>query len=641
MKIERLFEPKKINVVEIKNRLVVPPMVTNLGNSDNTVSDQLIGYHSARARGGFGLIIVEDFAVHPLGKGFSRVLGLWSDDFIKGCSSLVAAVHRAGSKIFAQIYHAGSQTRPEVIGSQPLAPSALLHVWYGVLPRELTRDEIYEVIESFGQAALRARDAGFDGVEVHGSHGYLVAQFMSPFTNKRMDEFGGDLQGRLKFPIEIIQNIRRNLGRDYPVILRLAGDERVRGGRELEETRVIAPILEAASYDALHVTTATTANMPYIVPCNYAPIAVNVDYAEVVKNNVGIPVVTTGRIYDPFVAETILREGRADFIGMGRASIADPELPNKVADNRLEDIRPCIGCLQGCLGSLHVGRPITCLGNPEVGLEGEMEIQKVHERKRVLVVGGGPGGLEAARVAALAGHEVVLYEKSDRLGGQLNIAAVPPQKHEICRLVKYMVAQVKKAGVNVCLQKEVIAEMVAGFDVTVVATGGQPNIPKMPGLQSSHVIDAWQLLRGEKTTGEKVAVIGGGLTGCEAAHFLSSQRKSVTIIEMLDKIAWDTTDRITFFLFPILEEEKVQIRTSTKVIEILPDGIKVQREKNIKEWRGYDSVVLATGTCSVDDLLERIKSRFREIRIIVIGDAKEPRNAMDAIAEGAWAGRSI
>jgi 2,4-dienoyl-CoA reductase-like NADH-dependent reductase (Old Yellow Enzyme family)/thioredoxin reductase len=641
MKIEKLFEPKKINSVEIKNRFVVPPMVTNFGNLDNTVSDKLIGYLSARARGGFGLIITEDFAVHPLGKGFSRVPALWSDDFIKGCKSLVDAVHGAGSKIFAQIYHAGAQTGPDVIGEQPLAPSALLHVWYGTLPRELKKDEIYEIIDNFGQAALRARNAGFDGVEVHGSHGYLVAQFLSPFTNKRTDEFGGNLLGRLRFPVRMIESIRVEVGRDFPVTLRIAGDERVLGGRELEETRVMAPILEEAGYDALHVTTATTANMPYIVPCNYAPIALNVGYAETVKRNVTVPVITTGRIYDPFVAEQILREERADFIGMGRASIADPDLPNKVAAGDFEGIRPCIGALAGCVAYLHMDRGITCLANPGVGLEEEMKIRKVSEKKRVLVVGGGPAGLEASRVAALAGHTVVLYERNDRLGGQLNIASVPPQKHEIARLVKYMVTQVKRANVDVHLGREISADMVNGFDAVIVATGGRPNIPKIPGIQSSHVMDAWELLRGIKTTGERVAVIGGGLMGCETAHFLASQRKKVTIIEMFDKIAWDAFDRITFFLLPILEEQKIEVRTSAKVIAILPDGVEVQVKESSEKWGGYDSIVIAMGTRSMDELLEKIKQRMPKVQVMVIGDAKEPRTALEAISEGAQAGRSL
>jgi len=341
------------------------------------------------------------------------------------------------------------------------------------------------------------------------------------------------------------------------------------------------------------------------------------------------------------VAETILREGRADFIGMGRASIADPELPNKVAVNRLEDIRPCVGCLQGCIGSLHKGEAIRCLSNPEVGLERDMQIKKAPLKRRIAVVGGGPSGLEASRVAALAGHEVLLYEMGDRLGGQLNLAAVPPQKHEFARLVKYMVTQVKKAGVQVHLNETFNPSMAEGFDAVIVATGGRPHIPDIPGAENSDVLDAWTLLSGKKTSGEKVAVIGGGRMGCETALFLASQRKRVTLIEKLDRIAWDVSDRITFFLLPLLEAEKVTIRLSAEVVEILSDGVKVLLNGSVNEWLGYDSVVLATGTLAVDSLSAEIGHDFPGIAVEVIGDASAPRSALEAIAEGTWAGRSI
>ncbi|HHW44315.1 MAG TPA: FAD-dependent oxidoreductase, partial [Desulfotomaculum sp.] len=474
MKTNRLFQPIKINNVELKNRLVMPAMVTCFGNRDNTVSERLIAYHAARAKGGFGLNIVENFAVHPEGKAFKEVLGLWDDKFIPGSRNLTDAVHRNGGKIFAQIYHAGSQTTEEVIGTQPVAPSAFLHPFLGTLPRELSPVEIEEIIEAFGIAALRSREAGFDGVEVHGSHGYLVAEFMSPYTNRRTDEYGGDLLGRMRFPVEIIKSIRWRVGKDFPVIIRIAGDERVSEGRTLEESRVVARILEEAGYDGLHVTTATTATMPYIAPPYYAPPALNTTYAEVIKKCVTIPVITTGRINDPLIAECILAEGRADLVGMGRASIADPDLPKKLAAGLIEDIRPCVGCLQGCIGNIYFNRPITCLANPEVGREEEMVLSPAVKVKKVLVVGGGPAGLEAARVAARRGHRVILCEKNGKLGGQLNLAAVPPHKQGMAQLVKYMVTQVRKARVEVCLNTEVGLELIKRIspDMVIVATGG-------------------------------------------------------------------------------------------------------------------------------------------------------------------------
>ncbi len=640
MNIKKLFEPQLINSLKIRNRFVVPAMVTNYGNCDGTITETLIHYHCARAKGGFGLNITENFAVHPMGRGFARALGLWSDYFVDGCEQINKAVHQEGGRIFAQIYHAGAQTRYETIGRQPVAPSAILHAWNRVLPRELTREEIYEIVECFGKAARRARNAGFDGVEVHGAHGYLVAQFMSGLTNKRTDEYGGDVLGRLRFPLDILKAIRSEVGQEFPVIIRLAGDERVPGGRDLEETGIMAPYLEEAGYDGLHITTATTYNLPYVVPCFYTPKALNVSYAEVIKKIVSIPIISTGRINDPLLAEKILRENRADFIGMGRASIADPELPNKVMAGNMDEIKPCIGCLQGCMGRLHAGKPISCVANPTVGREKEMEIRKGQKTRKILVIGGGPAGLEAATAASLCGHDVVLHEKTDRLGGQLNIAAVPPFKHEFAHLIKSMVRHAEKAGVKIIKNMQVNLNSVNGYDTVILATGGVPKIPKIPGIESKNVFTAWEILRGDVTTGENVLIIGGGMVGCETADFLASQGKKVMIVEALEEIATDLIDRIKYFLLPRLEENKVQIKTSAFVKGILPDGVLIQTGENMQELHGYSSIVLAMGTLAENRLAQEISKKYPNMNIVSIGDAKEPRNLLDAIAEGAELGRT-
>lgn len=641
MKFLHLFQPININAVQIRNRLLVPPMVTNYCHADNTVSERLIAYHVARARGGFGLIIVEDFAVHPWGKGFPAIPGLWEDRFIAGCRRLTAAVHGAGGKIFAQLYHAGAQTTEAVIGIQPLAPSAFLHPLKGVLPRELTVGEIEEIVACFGQAAHRSREAGFDGVEVHGSHSYLVAQFMSPYTNRRTDRYGGDLLGRLRFPLDILASIRRCAGGDFPVVMRFAGDERVSEGRGIEESRVVARLLEDAGYDALHVTTATTASLPYIAPPYYTPVGLNVGYAEQIKKVVSIPVITTGRISDPVLAEHFLAQGCADMVGMGRASIADPELPNKTAAGLLEDIRPCLACLQGCIGYLYQGRAITCTVNAEVGREQEMELKPARQARKVLVAGGGPGGLEAARVAALRGHRVVLCERSPNLGGQLRLAAMPPHKQEVAHLIKYMLTQVGKAGVEVRLNTEVTPDLVreVGPDLVIVASGAAPVLPPLAGVDKSNVLHAWDLLAGKVAAGKSAVVLGGSSVGCETADFLAAQGKRVALVEMLEEVGRDLVERVRYFLLQRLQQEKVDIYTAATVREILDDGVRMEHQGKMVDLRGYDHVVVAAGLRSRSTLADQLAALG--VAFTVIGDAQTPGNALEAIRQGAEAGRAI
>jgi 2,4-dienoyl-CoA reductase-like NADH-dependent reductase (Old Yellow Enzyme family)/thioredoxin reductase len=639
MKFTKLFEPVRINSLVMKNRLLMPAMVTNFANRDNTVSDRLIAYHRARTKGGFGLNTTEAVAVHLLGRGFDSGLGLWDDRFIEGFSRLTKAIHDSGGKIVTQIFHAGAQTTAKVIGTQPVAPSALLHPIHNTLPRELRRDEILEIIEAFGQAARRAREAGFDGVEVHASHGYLISQFMSTYTNRRTDEYGGDLSGRLRMPVEVLKSIRRQAGADFPVIIRMAGEERVSDGRKIEETKMAVKLLDEAGYDAFHITSATTATLHYIAPPSYADFALNVPYAEQVKKVTSKPVITTGRIHDPYMAEMILFEGRADIIGMGRSSLADPELPNKILAGALDGIRPCVACLQGCIGHLYLNEPITCLANLDVGREGEVAPPRATAPKKILVAGGGPAGLEASRMLALRGHKVILCEKTEKLGGQLLIASMAPHRQAIAQLLKQMIRAAQEAGVEIRPGTTVTGDLAAEMnpDLVIVATGGKPITPSFPGECACRSATAWDVLAGKVQMGKKILVIGGGSVGCETADFLVSQGKKVTLVEMREDIGLDLVPRVRFFLMPRLNG--VDIKVSSTVCETCADGAVVECQGETKTLDGYDDVVWALGTKSENSLVSELASL--QCEVIAIGDSAKIGDALSAMQNARELGASI
>ncbi|HOJ52743.1 MAG TPA: FAD-dependent oxidoreductase [Syntrophales bacterium] len=638
MNVHMLFRPVSIGGVKIKNRLVVAPMVTVFCDEKGMATDRFIAYHEAKARGGWGMIIVEDYAVDPLGRGFWTP-GLWDDEQVASHARLVSAVHKAGAKIIAQIYHAGRQTTSALIGAQPVSSSPLPCPVLGELPRELSIQEIKKIVSQFGDAALRAKKAGFDGVEVHGAHGYLIAQFMSKYANKRTDEYGGSLENRLRFPLEIISDIRKKCGPDFLIDFRISGDEMVPGGRTIEETKAIAVELEKHGIDLIHISAGTYESTWAIIPPMGTKLAWIVDYAAEVKKVVEIPVMTVGRINDPWLAESILRSGKADLIAMGRASLADPELPNKFARGQCEDIRPCIGCQQGCLEVLFRNEPIRCLVNPTLGFEYRQELKKAKVRRKVTVVGGGPAGMEAARAAALAGHEVTLYERGDRLGGQFALAAVPPGKGDITPYLAWAIRQLQKLGVTVKLNTEYSAAWYKKEkpDAVIIATGASPARPPIKGIEGTNVLTAEEVLKGKALPKQKVVIAGGGIVGCETATYLASMGRQVTIVEMLPMIAADEEYTRRFMLLKMMEEKKIEIVTEAEIVEINAKGVRVKKNGSSYEITA-DTVVLAMGMTSNDALA---KSLGKQANVKVVGDALTPRNALEAIREGFLAGASI
>ncbi|MDD2499038.1 MAG: FAD-dependent oxidoreductase, partial [Desulfitobacteriaceae bacterium] len=538
-----LFSEAKIGNMTVPNRFVVPPMGTNLANPDGTVSQEFIDYWEARAKGGWGLLIVEVTAIDPLGRAIPYQPGLWDDSFIPGFKNLVDAVHRYGAKIAVQLHHAGRQTSRSIMGSQPVAPSAVACPVSKDMPRELTTDEVYDLIEKFGDAAARAREAGFDAIELHGAHGYLIAQFMSAHSNKRVDEFGGTFYNRMRFPLEVIKNVRRKVGGSYPIIFRFSGDEKAPDGRAIDESRALARVVEEAGIDALHVSVGVYGSMQYIIPPADIPPGFILSYSEEIKKAVSLPVIGVGRINEPVLAKDAIESGKADLLAWGRQSLADPDTPNKIAAGLIEDISPCIACNQGCVG--YIFNPdkmkASCLVNPFCGREGKMKIEPADKKKKVLIAGGGPGGLEAAWVAAARGHQVVLFEKDKALGGQFRVGAISPGKQNIAKAIRFYTHMGEKYGVDFRLGVEVTASQIIAEkpDVVIVATGADPSIPNIPGINNPRIITSTDVLLGLKDPGTKVLIIGGGLVGSETADLLGEHGHEVTIVEMLPEIAQD------------------------------------------------------------------------------------------------------
>ncbi len=639
MILKNVFSPIRVGKMEIANRLVVAPMVTQYCNSDGTASDRWIAYHEAKAKGGWGLIITEDFAVDPLGRGFSCVPGLWDDAQIESHAELTRAVHRHDAKIMAQIYHAGRQTSWHVAGAQCVAPSPIACPAIQEMPLELSVPDIQRIVERFGDCALRAKKAGFDGVEIHGAHGYLLSSFMSLHSNKRTDMYGGCLMNRLRLPIEVIQNVRAKVGKDFAVGFRINGDELVVGGRTIEDTKAIAAILEENGVDVLHVTLGSYATPRFVGPaaCPHGWIA---DYAAEVKKVVNIPVITVNRINDALLAETIISSGKADIVAMGRGSLADPALPAKAAAGAFSDITYCVGCMQGCAGELFKGNPIRCLVNPELGKEREFAAKRTSSKKKVLVAGGGPAGMEAAIAAAKAGHEVRLYERRDKLGGQYYLAAIPPTKGEISSFIACLRKRLDDLKVKVALNAELTPDLARSHkpDVLIIATGSRPVKPQIPGIDKPHVVTAYDVLDGRVDVGHRVVVIGGGMVGAETADHLANHGKEVIIVEQLPEIASDEQPVNRDILLEDLEKNNVEVYVNSAVREILDDGVIIATHDR-EEVRRVDSIVLAGGAQPEDGLAAGLKDSA--IKVVTVGDALNVRNALEAVAEGYQAGFDV
>ena len=629
---KKLSEPVQIGQMALRNRMVMAPMGTALADKQGLVTEEMKGYYEARAKGGVGMIIVENAAV-DFCLGRHRVLGLCieAEKALPGLSQLSRLIKGHGARAAIQLHHAGRMSRSEFAGLQPVAPSALAAPG-GELPRELAREEIDRTIAQFASGAKLAKRAGFDGVEIHGAHAYLIAQFLSRASNKRRDNYGGSVENRVRLLLQIIEAVREAVGRDFPVWCRINAREfGIEDGLSLKEALEIAKRVSGTSVDAVSVSAFgygkfSTTHIPEI-PGAFIPLV------QAVKKVVGKPVMAAGMI-TPEVGEEALNSGKIDVVVLGRALLADPEFPEKVVSGRVEEIRPCIHCYV-CRDSRYTGGVLHCSVNAATGRERKL-IPKIADKVRsVVVIGSGPAGLEAARVAAMRGHRVQLYEKRDKIGGQLLSASVPPHKERIKKLNDYFLVQLKKHRVKIQVGKEVTLESVmnAQPDAVIVATGIIPVIPEIPGLDVRNAILVQQVLEDVVEVGDKVVVIGGGMVGCETAEFLAERGKKVTIVEILPELAMNMRPTPREKLLDRLAERPIDIFTGAKC-ERQEDGslVIIDKKEGVSRTIQADTIVFATGAKSNDWLYNSLKNILPEI--YPVGDCLKPRGIMEAIAEG-------
>lgn len=638
----QLFSPISIKGKTIKNRFTVPAMVTDYCNDDGTATERYIAYHEEKAKGGWGLMITENYNVDPLGHGFKATAGLWNDDQIESHSELPKRVHQYGATILAQIYHCGRQTNSEAIDGLPRSSSAIMCPFGDEIPVPFTTEEVKEMVSKFGDTALRAKKCGFDGVEIHGAHGYLITQFFSPYSNKRIDEYGGNFWNRTKFAREIIRDVRAKCGEDFIVGMRISADEFVEGGLTIEDNKAIARMMEAEGLDILHVSAGNYLSVDLNVASSHTNHDWFTDWAKAIKEVVSIPVITVSRINDPFLAESILASGKADFVAMGRASLADPALPNKTQEGRFEDIRRCIGCNDGCIGTLFEDKAIRCVLNPELGFEYLGGIQPAEVKKDVAVVGSGPAGLYAAIAAARSGHQVTVYEKDEHAGGQFYLAAIPPTKGEITDFIVWQLAQCKKLGIDIKYNTEATVDLFKSNnpDSIILATGSVPVFPPIPGLkENAKVTFAKDILDGKVKPGSKCVIIGGGQVGAETAHFLSQMLKNVTVVEMRDTVASDAPIAIQWHLTKALKNRDVTLLTGSSVVRIEEDAVVVKDAHGVESAIPADTIVIAAGYRASNPLETTLVAE--NFKVQVVGDAKQARNVLAATKEGYLAGKSV
>lgn len=644
---EHLFSPIQIGTTTVKNRVFMPPISTNLADK-GYVTDELVEHYAARAKGGVGLIITEVTTVEPTYIYLPGDMSICDDSYIPGWKKLTDAVHKYGAKILPQLFHPAYMAFPIPGTPQLIAPSNVGPYYAKEAPRAVTIEELKVIIRQFGEAAFRVKQAGGDGVEIHAAHAHgLLGGFLSPLYNKRTDAYGGDIHGRLRLTLEVIEEVRKMCGKDFIIDVRISGDEYTDGGQNLNDAVYVAKQLEKAGVDFIHVSGGTTIMRGSSIPAPGTPMGSHSKVGEEIKKQVSIPVATVGRITEPWFAEELIANGKADICMIGRANLCDPEFVQKACEGREDEIRPCIGCLR-CLNGIMFGKRVACTVNPSLELENEDNIPAAQEKKQVLVIGGGPAGMEAAFVAKKRGHEVVLCEKSDSLGGLVKLAAVPIAKQELTKVIQYMERKLTREGVEIRLNCEVTEEMLknefAGYEV-IAGTGADPIVVNA-FTAFKHCETADDILAGKAFAGRKVVVIGGGSVGCETADYLAPlvndlfpRNREIILLEMADGIMLQESGPGRSLLTQRMMKKGIQIHCKAKVEKV--EAEKIYYTENGEEHciSDADTLVLAMGYRPDSKLEETLKKA--NVSYHLIGDAKKVGNIKDAITEGYQIAREI